>query len=140
MKYVINTDGGARGNPGKAAAAFIIKDSDGKKIKQEGIFLGQATNNEAEYIAIVKALEYLTQSKLPHDNSKIEVRSDSQLVVRQLSNEWKIKDLRMKDFYCCIKRLEQEIGKISYIHIPRTENREADLMVNITLDNLPSYL
>lgn len=140
MKYIINTDGGSRGNPGRAAAAFIIRDCVGKKIKQQGFYLGMATNNEAEYQAVVNALEFLTQPLSQGSKIEVEIKSDSQLVVKQLSDEWKIKDTRMRGFYNKIKELETKIGKVSYSYIPRTQNSEADLVVNMTLDNLPSYL
>lgn len=135
MKYIINTDGGSRGNPGPAAAAFIIKTSDGERINQKGIYMGIATNNEAEYLAVEKALEALILSNDDTSKIEVEIRADSQLVVKQLSNEWKIKNQRLKTYHQNIKELEAKMGKVDYVYIPRTQNFEADLIVNITLDS-----
>lgn len=135
MKYIINTDGGARGNPGPAAAAFIIKTSDGKEVKQKGIYMGVATNNEAEYMAVEKALEALMLSYDDTSGIDVEIRADSQLIVKQLLNEWKIKNDRLKAYYQNIKKLEVKMSKVNYVYIPRDQNHEADLIVNITLDS-----
>lgn len=135
MKYIINTDGGSRGNPGPAAAAFIIKTSDGEKINQKGLYMGIATNNEAEYLAVEKALETLLLSHKNTSGIEVQVRTDSQLVVKQLSNEWKIKNARLKAYYQNIKELEVKIKNVNYVYIPRAQNIEADLIVNITLDS-----
>ncbi len=134
MKYIINTDGGARGNPGPAAAALIIKTGDGKEISRKGIYMGIATNNEAEYLAVEKALETIILSPEKVSEIEIEIRSDSLLVVKQLANEWKIKNKRLKVYYQKIKELEEKIGKVVYMYIPRSQNFETDFIVNITLD------
>lgn len=136
MKYIINTDGGARGNPGQAAAAFIIKTDSGKKVNENGISMGIATNNEAEYLAVEKALEALILSNEDTSGIEVEIKSDSKLVVNQLSNLWKIKNERLRAYYKNIKVLEQKMAKVKYIFIPRTQNFEVDLIVNITLDKL----
>ncbi len=135
MKYIINTDGGARGNPGPAAAAFIIVSGDGKEIYQKGIYMGIATNNEAEYFAVEKAIETLIIFAGNTLEIEVELRADSELVVKQLSNLWKLKNERLKVFYRNIKQLEDRIENITYIYIPRAQNHKADLIVNTTLDN-----
>lgn len=135
-KIIINTDGAARGNPGPAAASFVIKDEDGSVLFEEGKHIGTATNNEAEYAAVKLALEKLADkfpSMLP---ASIELRSDSQLIVNQLSGRFKIKNERLKVFVDHIKQLEKQVGKVTYFYIPRAENFQADYLGNIALDNL----
>lgn len=134
MKYIIYTDGGSRGNPGNAASAFIITDEKGKKLEEKGFYIGTATNNEAEYLAVEKALEFLINTYKDVDKVNVEVRADSQLVVNQLLSLWKLKNERLKTFYYNIKDLENKIGNVNYKYIPRSENKNADLIVNITLD------
>lgn len=135
MKYIIYTDGGSRGNPGSAAAAFIIKSASGEKIFEKGIYMGIATNNEAEYTAVEKALEQIIKDHKDLPSISLEVRADSQLVVNQLSDEWKIKNDRIRVFYHKIKELEANFAGVTYKYIARALNFEADAIVNITLDN-----
>lgn len=135
MKYIINTDGGSRGNPGPAAAAFIIRTTDGKEISRQGIYMGMGTNNEAEYSAVEKALESLVLSNDDTSGIEVEVRADSQLIVKQLSNQWKIKNGRLRAYHQNIKKLETKLAKINYVYIPREQNMAADLIVNLTLDS-----
>src|SRR3990172_6590234 len=127
-KYIIYTDGASRGNPGKAAASFIIKDDRGKVLIEKGFYLGMATNNEAEYQAVIMALSALLEKIAPCEGNKVEIRSDSLLVVNQLSGEFKIKNPRLKVMTDKIKKMESEIGQINYIYIPRTENFRADYL------------
>lgn len=134
MKYIIYTDGGSRGNPGHAASAFIVTDDKGKKLEEKGYYLGLGTNNEAEYSAVEKALEFLINTYPDVNNADVEVRADSQLVVKQLLNLWKLKNERLRVFYNKIKNLENKIGRVNYKYIPRSKNKDADLIVNITLD------
>lgn len=134
MKYIIYTDGGSRGNPGPAAAAFIIKSNDGKKINEMGIFMGVATNNEAEYTAVEKALELLISENKNTSGIEVEIRSDSQLVVQQLSGNWKVKNEKIRGFYSKIKKLEANFAVVTYKYIARALNFEADTIVNKTLD------
>ncbi|MDD2822607.1 MAG: ribonuclease HI family protein [Candidatus Daviesbacteria bacterium] len=135
MKYIIYTDGGSRGNPGPAAAAFIVKSEGGEVLAEKGAFLGVATNNEAEYAAVIKALELMVLDYKDLKSAEIEVRADSKLVVEQLSGNWKIKNERIRVLCNQVKQLESNLGKIEYKYIPRDLNHEADLIVNITLDN-----
>lgn len=135
MKYIIQTDGGARGNPGLAACAYIVKSEKGKVIKEEGLYLGVATNNEAEYSAVLKALEYIASTSDNTQEVAVKVKADSQLIVNQLSNRWKIKNQNLKTLHSKIKELEKKIRRVDYKYISREENKEADLLVNITLDS-----
>lgn len=124
-------DGGARGNPGPAAYGFVIK-KDGRTLKYQGGFIGIATNNVAEYTAIVEALNCL-KSVAPGQNLSFFV--DSQLVASQLSGIFKIKNPTIREMVFKIRILESSFRKITYTHIPREQNKEADLQVNIALDN-----
>lgn len=134
MKYIIYTDGGSRGNPGDAASAFVLTDEKGKKLEEKGYYIGLGTNNEAEYSAVEKALEFIIETYQDIKKVDVEVRADSQLVVSQLSDLWKLKNDRLKVFYNRIKCLENKIGNVEYKYIPRADNKDADLIVNITLD------
>ena len=134
-KFLIHTDGGARGNPGPAAAGFVIQgDLIGKK--DGGEYLGEITNNEAEYRAVILALK-----KLKHliggekaRNSSVEIHVDSELIERQLNGEYKIKDENIKNLFIEIWNLKTDFGEIIFKHIPRGKNKEADRIVNQVLD------
>lgn len=139
-KVYINTDGGARGNPGPAAIGIVFYDEQGKELHRYHKTIGRATNNEAEYQAIIKALELLMQSKWFAQNNVAEkeviCRLDSQLVVEQINGRYKIKQEHIK---LLIAQLRQMIGEmqlnISFVYIPRTENKLADKLVNKALDH-----
>src|SRR3989344_1758287 len=134
--YTIYTDGGARGNPGPAAYGFVIYDSDHKLLCEEGKNLGVQTNNFAEYSGIVAGLKWI-ERKSDIKNPIVQVFLDSQLAVMQLSGKWKIKNENLRDFFYTIKELEQKIsGKVSYSHVRREQNQEADRLVNLALDSL----
>lgn len=134
MKYIIFTDGGSRGNPGPAAAAFVIKNDKEEALLGEGVYIGVGTNNEAEYSAVVEALERVTKDNENPGSIEIEFRADSQLVVNQLMDNWKIKNDRIRIFYNKIKRLEENFARVTYKYIARELNFEADEIVNLTLD------
>ena len=138
-KIFINTDGGSRGNPGPGAIGIVFFDSDNKIIYKHQECIGRATNNEAEYKAIIKALELLIKSKwfLANNLAEKEVvcRLDSKLVVEQICGRWKIKQDHLREFIVQINNLTNKIKlKISFVHIPREENSEADRHVNEALD------
>lgn len=126
----IFTDGGARGNPGPAAYGFVVKVDD-KTVKKEGGYLGIATNNFAEYTALIKALGW---AKKEFEEKDLNVFLDSQLVVYQLSGLYKIKNAKIRELVLEVRGLEASFGKVNYIHIPREKNKEADTQVNIALD------
>ncbi len=129
----IFTDGGARGNPGPGAGAFVALDENGGIIKQSGIFLGDTTNNQAEYNGVLLAFEFLKLSseKLEEVNFFL----DSELITNQLLGKYKIKDLKLQTLAAQIKEMERSLGaRINYQHIPRSQNKLADLMVNKTID------
>lgn len=139
-KILINTDGGSRGNPGPAAIGAVFYDADGKVIHRLKKFIGRGTNNDAEYSAIIEAIKVLTKSQwfqncdlLDHE---IVCRLDSQLVVEQLNGNYKIKQPHILDYVEEVRALIKNFGLIiSFTHIPREENKEADKLVNEALDN-----
>lgn len=123
-------DGGARGNPGPAAWGFVVK-KDGITIHQKGGYIGIATNNFAEYTAVIEALSYLEGQ---FKGSQLQFYVDSQLVASQLSGIFKVKNPNIREMVLKIRILENSFGKIIYTQIPRAQNTEADLQVNIALD------
>lgn len=131
-KVIVYTDGGSRSNPGKAASACVATDC-GTTIFEEGKYLGIATNNEAEYQAVILALEKLSQEYDPA-NLDVEIKSDSRLVVEQLSGNFKVKHPRIKELFNEVKNLEPKFGSVTYTLIPREQNFQADLIVNRVLD------
>lgn len=126
----IYCDGGARGNPGPAAYGFVVK-LDGKTIKESGKTLGIATNNFAEYTAVIAALKWASSD---YQGEDLNFFLDSKLAASQLSGLYKIKSASIRNLVFEIKTLETQFGQIKYSHIPREKNKEADLMVNLALD------
>ena len=129
MKILIYTDGGSRGNPGPAAAGFVV---DGKA---KGVYLGETTNNVAEYTAIQLSLEE-ARRQLGDSAAKtdIEVRMDSQLAQRQLIGRYKIKNAGLKPIAERVKLLTAFFKSVEFVHVPREENKDADAAVNRALD------
>lgn len=137
-RIYINTDGGSRGNPGLAAIGVCFFDQKNKIIYQYKEFIGTATNNEAEYTAIIRAIELLSKSKIVNltDESLIIIcRLDSQLVVEQLNGNYKVKNERLAKMHGYLQTLIKDLNrKIEFIYIARTENKIADKLVNEALD------
>lgn len=127
-KYLkINCDGGARGNPGLAAAAFVVT---GNLQYMCGKYLGETTNNVAEYQAVILALEWLAKNP-----EKADFFLDSNLVVNQLNGLFKVKDSKLRELLVKVRELEAKISTpITYSYVPRERNWEADALVNQTLD------
>lgn len=135
-KIIMYTDGGARGNPGQAAIGVAMRDADGHPIKGWGKAIGEATNNEAEYQAVVFALQKakaLFGGKKARD-AFLEIRMDSKLVASQLSGDYKIEEERLFPFFIKIWNLKMDFARVSFVHVPREQNREADRLVNEALD------
>jgi len=133
-KITIHTDGGSRGNPGPAAIGVVIEGSTDKK--EFGEYIGETTNNEAEYRAVIFAMKKL-KPIIGSDKCKeslVEFLLDSELVVKQLNKEYKLKDKNIQNFFIEIWNLTFDFGKVSFRHIPREENTEADRIVNQVLD------
>lgn len=123
-------DGGARGNPGPAAWGFVIK-VDGRIIKEDCGYIGIATNNFAEYTALVEALSHLRKN---FKGESAKVYLDSKLAVSQLNGQYKIKNLNIAKLVRQVREIEKGLGDIVYNHIPRDQNKEADRLVNIALN------
>ncbi len=123
---IIHTDGGSRGNPGPAAAAFILTDTDKNIIEGKAFFLGETTNNVAEYIGLVKALSAAKQAGA----KTIEVFSDSQLLVRQINGRYKVKSSNLREHYATCSELLAEFTSWQVAHVPRDRNKQVDTLVN----------
>lgn len=131
MQIKINTDGGSRGNPGPAASAFVVRSGD-ETVFSEGKYVGVTTNNVAEYTAVLMAWEWVSANEI----SQVNFFLDSELVTKQLKGEYKIKDEKMKALAGKIKNFEKNFsGIVTYTYVPRIQNKEADLLVNQTLDS-----
>ena len=135
-KIIIYTDGGSRGNPGKAAIGVVIKNSKNYLIKRYSKAIGEATNNEAEYGAVIFALQKVKQlfGKQKIKELDIELRLDSELVARQLNAQYKVEEERLFPLFIKIWNIKIDFGDIVFKEIPREENREADRLVNEILD------
>ena len=135
-KIIVYTDGGARGNPGQAAAGVVIKNEAGDTIKSFGKAFGITTNNEAEYQAVVLALQKVKalMGREKIKNIRVEVRMDSQLVCRQLSGVYKIEEERLFPYFIKIWNLKMDFGEVLFSHVAREQNRGADAEVNQALD------
>jgi ribonuclease HI len=134
MTLTIYTDGGARGNPGPAAIGVAIE-GDGKPLAQWGECMGVATNNEAEYLAFQKSLEWVVEHAPTLQAEHISWKLDSKLVVEQLQKRWKIKEPRMLQAARAIWALQEQLHvPFSITHVPRAENAVADGLVNQALD------
>jgi ribonuclease HI len=128
-EVIIFTDGGAKGNPGKAGAAFVIY-IDGK-IKEYAVYVGERTNNEAEYLAVILALEKLKQllGKERSKKTKVIINLDSELVGKQLRGEYKILEENLQKLFMKFWNLKFDFGEIEIKLIPREENERADKLV-----------
>jgi ribonuclease HI len=128
-EVIIFTDGGAQGNPGKAGAAFVIY-IDGK-IKEYAAYVGERTNNEAEYLAVILALEKLKQllGKERSKKTKVIINLDSELVGKQLRGEYKILEENLQKLFMKFWNLKFDFGEIEIKLIPREENKRADKLV-----------
>lgn len=135
MKVIAFTDGAARGNPGDAGIGIVIKDAQGKNLHTLKKYLGKATNNVAEYSALVTLLEYLKSAETLHC-AELVVHTDSELMARQINGEYKVKDAGLKLLYQKVKLLLHVASfKFSIKHIPRTQNKEADALANEAIDS-----
>src|SRR5688572_15501100 len=135
MKYVINTDGGARGNPGPSGIGFVIE-RDGEIITKGKAYIGETTNNQAEYEALIHALGELDAivPKEGRESVVVEVRMDSELVIKQLRKEYKVKDAGLKLQFAKVGVLIAKFPNISFVHVMREENGMADELANEAMD------
>jgi len=127
LRLRVHIDGGARGNPGPAAAAFVVRDaSDGVVIHEKGLYLGRATNNVAEYRGLLAALDYA----LAVGADEVEVLSDSQLLVKQMNGQYRVKSEGLKPLHEKALALCGRFASCTFRHVPRRENPDADRLVN----------
>ena len=134
---IVFCDGGSRNNPGPAACGFIIKDERGRVYGKKGIYLGEATNNVAEYQGVIKSLNFLSDEfpKIKELNIPIQFFLDSMLVVNQLNGKFKVKDSKLRMLVLVVRSHEKGFkANIYYNYIPRRENKEADGLLNKALD------
>lgn len=135
-KITIYTDGGSRGNPGPASIGVVIHYYG--KLKEYGEQIGKATNNVAEYTAVVFALKKLKHliGKSGAGKSEVLIKSDSELLVSQLNGEYKVKNEEIKKLFIDVWNLKQDFGDVEFGLVPRGENKKADQLVNRALDTL----
>lgn len=129
-KIIIHTDGGARGNPGPAAIGCVIHDSDEQKDHTIKRYIGHTTNNQAEYRALVAALEKARDLEATH----VACYLDSELVVKQMKREYKVRDKDLAPLFLKAWNISQGFQLITFTHIPRALNKKADALVNQALD------
>ena len=130
MRARLFTDGGARGNPGPAAAAFVLEAEDGTVLDARGEAIGVATNNVAEYRALVAGLAKAVELGV----DDLEVVSDSELLVKQMRGEYKVKNAALRTLSLKATRLARELGTVTYKAVRREHNELADRLVNEALD------
>ena len=130
MKAKLFTDGGARGNPGPAAFAYVLEAADGTVLAAHGETIGVATNNVAEYSGLVAGLEKALELSVPH----VEVVSDSELMVKQMRGEYRVKNEALRDLYEDAIRTARKLRHVEYTHVRRAHNELADRLVNEALD------
>lgn len=135
-KVIVYADGGARGNPGPAAIGVVITRGN-RTLGRYAECIGERTNNEAEYEAVIFALKKLKHlfGKQKTRDLEVEVRMDSELIARQLAGKYKITEKRFYPLFIKIWNLKMDFGNISFVEVPREKNKEADRLLNETLDS-----
>jgi ribonuclease HI len=129
-KLVVNVDGGARGNPGPAAIGAVVQSADGEVLEERGERIGTATNNVAEYRALLLGIARAAELGA----SELELVGDSELIVRQVKGEYKVKDATLRELHTEVKRALRPFERWSIRHVRREQNGEADRLVNAALD------
>jgi ribonuclease HI len=128
--HIANIDGASRGNPGPASYAVVVRDPNGKIVLELAKNIGRETNNVAEYFALLAALDYATA----HGIAALRIRSDSELLVRQMQGRYKVKSLDLKPLYERASKMARQLGYFAIEHVRRELNRDADALANIALD------
>jgi ribonuclease HI len=129
-KVTVNVDGGARGNPGPAAVGVVVRGADGEVLEERGEQIGRATNNVAEYRALLLGIELAAA----HGAEELELVGDSELVVRQVEGRYKVKDATMRELHSQVKRALTGFESWTIRHVRREDNADADRLVNAALD------
>jgi ribonuclease HI len=130
--WLLRCDGGARGNPGPGACAWVLLDPRGEEHEARGEFLGDVTNNVAEYRALINGLDAAAR----HGASVVRVLMDSELVVRQMTGEYRVKHAGLKPLHATAAAAAMKLTKVTYRAVRREENARADQLVNETLDRV----
>jgi probable phosphoglycerate mutase len=133
VKARLSTDGGARGNPGPAAFGYVLEAADGTVLVAHGEAIGVATNNVAEYRALIAGLARATEAGV----EELEVVSDSELLVKQMRGEYRVKNAALRELSVEAARLARQIGRVTYTAVRREHNELADRLVNEALDKAP---
>jgi ribonuclease HI len=133
VNAILWTDGGARGNPGPAAYAYVIEAGDGTVLDARGEAIGHATNNVAEYAALVAGLRRAAELGV----TVLELRSDSELMVKQMRGEYRVKNRDLQELFLDASRAARAVGDVTYTHVRREHNELADRLVNEALDAAP---
>lgn len=126
----VYTDGASRGNPGHAGLGVVILDAAGATLEERRGYLGLCTNNVAEYRALLDALEALPR----HEPARVVFHLDSELVVRQINGQYKVKDLKMQELHALVKRALATLPAWTVKHVARAENGRADALANAAID------
>jgi ribonuclease HI len=130
VELTIHVDGGARGNPGPAGAGVVIAEAGGRQLFEAGFFLGKQTNNAAEYTALIRALERAAD----FTPEVVTIYSDSELLVRQITGEYRVKNPKLAVLYGEVQRLLMRVGRWSIRHVRREQNARADELANMAMD------
>lgn len=134
-KIVVYTDGGARGNPGPAGIGVVIQNEAGETLHESSAYIGETTNNIAEYEALIRALEDLQMFGEKLKDLHVEVRMDSELVVRQMQGIYKVKEPNLKERFGKVAALKMDrVPNLTFVHVRREHNKRADLLVNEAID------
>ncbi len=129
---ILHTDGGARGNPGPAGIGVVAYDTMGKELFTRSGYLGKQTNNLAEYEALI--MGFRGGGPPPAANTEVLVKMDSELIVKQMKGEYRVKDAELKKQYAIVQTLIPQFHSVSFTHIPRQENARADQLANEAMD------
>jgi ribonuclease HI len=129
-RLTVNVDGGARGNPGPAALGVVVRDEHGDVVAERGETIGRATNNVAEYRALLLGIETAKELRA----TELELVGDSELIVRQVEGRYKVKDATMKELHAEVKRELGDFDSWTIRHVKRAQNADADKLVNAALD------
>jgi ribonuclease HI len=131
-RVTVNVDGGARGNPGPAAIGVVLRDGNGQVLEEVGETIGEATNNVAEYKALLRGIELAGAQGA----SELDLIGDSELVVRQVEGKYKVKNAGIKPLHAEVKQALGDFDSWSIRHVRRAENADADRLVNQALDGV----
>ncbi len=130
MSITAYIDGGARGNPGPAGYGVRIENEQGALVSEFNGFLGSATNNVAEYNGLVAALKYAQQ----HGHTHVHIKSDSELLVKQMRGEYRVRNAGLQPLYEEARAIARNIGRVTFEHVRREQNKDADRLANLAMD------